>query len=196
MNNIENIPSVVSIAQMCKLLNLSKARFYSLISTSDLSICFFLPPIYGLDNRRPYYSREMAQQNIDFKRNSTGLNNKVLLFYNSRSSGVSSAPKPKKVEQKTQPSNDKHSDIIEGLKSLGLSDTTSAQIDAALSFCFPNGSQNIDDSEKLNIISQLLHPCSQVPSGSTQQPSVASQPPSASHSINCSTDGTSLFSFI
>lgn len=149
---MNNIPSVVSIAQMCKLLSLSKARFYSLISTSDLSICFFLPPIYGLDNRRPYYSREMAQQNIDFKRNSTGLNNKVLLFYNSRSSGVSSAPKIKKTEQKNQQSNDNHSELIAGLKSLGLSDTTAAQIDAALSFCFPNGSQDIDDSEKLRAV--------------------------------------------
>ena len=152
MKNEDNIPSLVSIGQMCKLLNLSKARFYSLISTSDLSICFFLPPIYGLDNRRPYYSREMAQQNIDFKRNSTGLNNKVLLFYNSKSSGVSSGPKPKKVEQKNQPSIDKHSELIAGLASLGLSDTTAAQIDAALSFCFPNGSQDIDDSEKLRAV--------------------------------------------
>ena len=153
MNNIENIPSVVNTAQMCKLLNLSKARFYSLISTSDLSICFFLPPIYGLDNRRPYYSREMAQQNIDFKRNSTGLNNKVLLFYNSRclTSSVLKA-KPKKPEKQNQQSIDKHSELMAGLKSLGLSDTTSAQIDAALSFCFPTGSQNIDDSEKLRAV--------------------------------------------
>jgi hypothetical protein len=151
MKNDENIPSVVSIAQMCKLLSLSKSRFYSLISTSDLSICFFLPPIYGLENRRPYYSREMAQQNIDFKRNSTGLNNKVLLFYNSRSS-VPSVPKPKKVEQKNQPSIDKHSELMAGLKSLGLSDTTAAQINAALAICFPNGGQNVDDAEKLRAV--------------------------------------------
>lgn len=153
MKTDENIPEVLSIGQLCRLLNLSRTRFYSLISTSDDSKCFFLPPIYSLDNKRPYYSKEIAQQNIDFKKNNTGWNNKVLLFYNSRGSTSSAIKaKPKKTEKQNQPTKDKYSELREGLKSLGLSDITAAQIDAALSVCFPNGAENIEDGEKLRTV--------------------------------------------
>jgi hypothetical protein len=153
MKNDEMLPAVVSIGQMCRLLSLSRARFYSLTSVSDISRCFFLPPIYSLENKRPYYSQEMAQQNMDFKRNNTGWNQKVLLFYHPRGS-VSSVLKAKlkKTEKQIHQSNDRHSGLREGLKCLGMSDITAAQIDAALPVCFPNGCQDVDDAEKLRLV--------------------------------------------
>jgi hypothetical protein len=151
MKTDETIPAVVSIGLMCRLLNLSRARFYSLTSALDMSKCFFLPPIYSLESKRPYYSRELAQQNIDFKRNSTGWNQKILLFYSSRVNSSSPKLKLKKEEQKKS-TNEQHSELISGLASLGLSDISAAQIDAALSACFPSGWQNIDDAEKLRAV--------------------------------------------
>lgn len=110
MRTDENIPAVISIGQMCRLLSLSRARFYSLTSGSDVSKCFFVPPIYSLDSKRPYYSREMAQQNIEFKKNSTGWNNKVLLFYNSRGLTLSVLKAKSRKAEKQNQQNNKHSD--------------------------------------------------------------------------------------
>ena len=52
LDNNPNIPDILSITQMSKLLNLSRSRFYQLMSEN-----IFLPPIYSPENKRPYLPR-------------------------------------------------------------------------------------------------------------------------------------------
>lgn len=145
-NNV-NIPDILSITQMSKLLNLSRSRFYQLMSEN-----IFLPPIYSTNSKRPFYTKEIAERNLVVKKNNTGVNGKVVLFYTSRNSSPL-LPRKKKY-QKDKINNisteDNHTDNIrEGLSALGLDGVSDSQIESAVKKCFPEGTDNIDFGEIL-----------------------------------------------
>jgi len=106
-----------------------------------------VPPVYS-DSKRPYFTREMAIRNLEVKKNNVGVNGKICLFYNCRSSSISS-PKnsPKKKETTT-----KHTDLIAGLNSLGIQDVSHSEVDAAVKKCFPDGANSIDEGEVLRAV--------------------------------------------
>ena len=85
VNNNSHIPEILSIAQMARLLNLSRSRLYQLITEN-----IFLPPIYSPENKRPYFTSDIARKNLDVKQNNVGINGKICMFYTSRISSPSS----------------------------------------------------------------------------------------------------------
>ena len=82
-SDVDNLPEYISCSHMARLLNLSRSRFYMLISPEE---GIFLPPIYNVETRRPYYTRAMAQTNLECKRRNQGVNGKMCMFYSARSS--------------------------------------------------------------------------------------------------------------
>ena len=146
VTNSPNIPEILSITQISKLLNLSRSRYYQLVSEG-----VFLPPIYSTDTKRPYYTAEMARKNLEVKKNSVGINGKIVLFYTSRNAPTTSVHKQRPKESKllNNPTGDNHQDLIEGLSALGLSNVSDAQIESALKKVFPQGIENIDSGEIL-----------------------------------------------
>jgi predicted DNA-binding transcriptional regulator AlpA len=86
-NNNNHIPEYVSMTQMAELLNLSRSRFYQLVEDD-----FFLKPLRLSSNKRPVYSREMALENISFRKNNFGANKKIVMFYSTRSPSVVTNP--------------------------------------------------------------------------------------------------------
>lgn len=143
------IPAAVSMSQMARLLNMSRSRFYQLISQGIL-----LPPIYSLSSKRPYYTSEMAQRNIEVKKNNTGINGEVIIFYSAKKKVVRTVNRLKtsKKEIKTN----KHKDLIEGLESLGMTDIKSSDIEKAIADCFPDGTKDVDQDEILTTIFRHL----------------------------------------
>jgi predicted DNA-binding transcriptional regulator AlpA len=140
-----NLPTVLSVSQMAKVLQISRARFYQCLEAG-----YFLKPQYTGETHRPYYTAEMAQTNLDAKRTNVGINGKICLFYSPRNSQISPAPKSngsKAAKGKTN--GNAHADLIAGLAALGLTGITSSQIQAALSHCYPDGYQNIAEGEVL-----------------------------------------------
>ena len=53
------IPDFVSIPTLCSLMGISRSRYYQLLTGS-----FILPPIYSLENKRAYFTRELAERNL------------------------------------------------------------------------------------------------------------------------------------
>ena len=153
MNNHSHIPAVLNISQMARLLNLSRSRFYQLLNENIL-----LPPIYSLDTKRPFYTAEMAQRNIEAKRNNVGVNGKVILFYNTQADFVQNRirQRRRKTKAETQPDNANYAELIEGLESLGMEEISSSQIQSALARCFPNGTDNIGFDEILTAVFRHL----------------------------------------
>lgn len=152
--NEEHIPEIVSINQLCKLMGISRSRFYQLVN--DL---FLLPPIYSLDSKRPFFTRKIAEQNMSVIKNNMGLNGKVCLFYHtSRRTGTtaSKSPKIKAQKKKTLSENNHHQDLIEGLACLGLTEVKSTQIDSVLKELYPSGIQNIDEGEVLKAVYRVI----------------------------------------
>ena len=148
LDNNPHIPDVLSISQMAKLLNLSRSRFYQLMSEN-----IFLPPKYSSDSKRPFYTREIAERNLEVKKNNVGINGKVVLFYSKNSS---TTYVHKKKSQKNRSNNtsteDNHQDLKEGLLALGLSNVSDAQIESALKQSFPQGTENIPEGEVLRAV--------------------------------------------
>ena len=143
------IPAAVSMTQMARLLNMSRSRFYQLISKGIL-----LPPIYSLSSKRPYYIREMAQRNIEVKKNNVGVNGQVIIFYSAKRKVVPSMNKVKTTKKETK--NNKYEDLMEGLESLGMTDIKSSDIEKAIADCFPDGTENIDQDEILTTVFRHL----------------------------------------
>ena len=101
--------------------------------------------------KRPYFTSDMAIKNLEAKKNNVGINGKIVLFYTSRNSSVPYVHKKKTPGNKKNniPTEDKHTDIKQGLSALGLNDVSYAQIESALSSCFPDGTGNTAEGEIL-----------------------------------------------
>lgn len=149
------IPEFVSIPAMCSLMGISRSRYYQLLTGS-----FILPPVYSLENKRAYFTREMAERNIAVVRNNCGLNGKICLFYNtSRRTGSSPVKPVKNREQKSQSSPDNknpYQDMIEGLACLGLPDIKPSQIELIVTKLYPEGIQNEDEGEVLKAVYRAI----------------------------------------
>ena len=149
VDNNPNIPDILSITQMARLLCLSRSRFYQLMSEN-----IFLPPIYSASNKRPYFTSEMAEQNMAVKKNNVGVNGKIVLFYSSRNNSI--LPTHRKKSGKNKSINniveDTHKDVKEGLCALGLSGVSNAQIESTLASCFPGGTGGTPEGEILRAV--------------------------------------------
>ena len=149
------IPDFVSIPTLCSLMGISRSRYYQLLSGS-----FILPPIYSLENKRAYFTREMAERNIAVVRNNVGLNGKVCLFYHTRRRMGPVPVKPaKRREQKPKPASENknpYQDIIDGLACLGLPDVKPSQIEMIVTKLYPEGIQNQDEGEVLKAVYRAI----------------------------------------
>lgn len=149
------IPEFVSIPVMCSLMGISRSRYYQLLTGS-----FILPPVYSLENKRAYFTREMAERNIAVVRNNCGLNGKICLFYNtSRRTGSSPVKPAKNREQKPKPTPDNknfYQDLIEGLTQLGLQDVKPSQVESVIGKLYPEGVQNQDEGEVLKAVYRAI----------------------------------------
>lgn len=147
-NKMSNLPNVLSITQMAKILQISRARFYQCLEAG-----YFLKPQYTENTHRPYYTAEMAEANLKAKRSNVGVNGKICLFYSPRDVSFSPAPKisgPKTTKGK--PDKNAYADLMEGLDALGLTGITSSQVQSALCHCYPEGYQEIEAGEVLKTL--------------------------------------------
>jgi hypothetical protein len=137
--------TVVSVAEMARMCGLSRARFYQLVNE-----CVFPAPLYRIDTRRPFFNQEMQETCLEVRRRNCGLNGRPVLFYARRLG----APLVKAKTTPTKTSH-KHADVIEGLRSLGLTIVRPADIEAAIATCFPSGHSGVDDEAVLRTV--FLH---------------------------------------
>ena len=148
---MEEIPEIVSINQLCSLMNISRSRYYQILSEG-----LIVPPIYS-DSKRPYFTREMALRNLAVKKNNVGVNGKICIFYNCNSTHISSPKNNYKKKEHKKKTTDNHTDIIEGLSCLGIDGVSNSQVDEALKKCFPNGTGNVEDGEILRQVYCLIN---------------------------------------
>ena len=139
--------AVVSIAEMARMVGLSRGRFYQLIGTT------FPFPIYDVATKRPFYPEEIQLICLEVRRRNCGIDGKPVLFYARRASIA-----PKKVGQqpaKGKPKHDDYADLCEGLKYLGLVTVTSADVEKAIMTLYPSGAGQVDQGEVLRTL--FLH---------------------------------------
>ena len=128
------LKAAISVSEMARMVNLSRARFYDLVRTG-----VFLAPVYSLSNRRPFFTAEMQENNVVARQTGIGVNGEYILFYERQSAMPSSPSAPRR------PARQERHDLIEALKNLGLSNVTASQIDEAMAVTFPNGTAGADE---------------------------------------------------
>lgn len=145
--------AAVTVAEMARMVGLSRARFYQLLGTA------FPLPIYDVTTRRPLFVEEMQKVCLEVRRRNCGINGKPILFYCRR---VPITVSSKRVPKITTPKTSVQSDLLDGLRSLGLV-VGSAQVEAALKKVYPNGFHGIDQAEIVRSVFISLKQASSAP---------------------------------
>ena len=136
--------AAVSVAEMARMVGLSRPRFYQLIGTA------FPWPVYDVSTKRPFYDEEAQRSCLAVRRRNSGIDGKPIMFYARRlptaPSSMKSRPSPPRKKSEA------HAEVIGALRSLGLSSVTNDQVAAVLKEAFPNGTTGVDQSEVIRTV--------------------------------------------
>ncbi len=138
----DQFKEAVTVAEMARMVGLSRSRFYQLIGTS-------MPEPSRDAAGRPFFSEEQQRVVLEVRRRHCGVDGKPVLFYASRGKPVvplaKRTPKPTIIE-------DRHADILAGVRALGLTTTTVVQVRAAIQELFPGGLTGVDPGTAIRAI--------------------------------------------
>jgi len=133
----------ISVVEMAAMLDLSKSRFHALIHVG-----VFPKPTRHESCNRPVFTLEVQQKCLEIRNTGIGHHGQPVLFNRMRANG-----KPRTRRQPDQPIHDDHADLIEALKSLGLTATNEA-VGQALLELYPSG---VDGNQGEVIRQVFLH---------------------------------------
>jgi hypothetical protein len=128
---MSNLKPVISIVEACKLVNLSRARFYQLLEQG-----IFPQPLYHIRTKRPYYDTDLQKKLLEIRDTCVGDNGDLVLFYSPRKTKSTSTPKKKKVDPMIK-------ELAEILNSMGL-ETTTNRVKQGLAEIYPDGIGSVD----------------------------------------------------
>jgi len=126
----------VTVAEMARMIGLSRARFYQLLGT------IFPFPVHDVVTRRPFFTEEQQRICLEVRRRNCGIDGKPILFYSCRSS-MPVPSRKKRAKPATDSDGPGHAPIIEALRGLGLA-VTKDQVAVALKSAFPTGVEGTD----------------------------------------------------
>ena len=128
--------AVVSVVAMADMLGLSKSRFYALIQSG-----IFPQPVRHESCKRPVFDADLQQKCLEIRQTGIGHNGEPVLFNRKRRKPTQ--PKPR---QDHHPISEEHAELVEALKSLGLT-ATAEEVQATVGELFPSGCSGIDKGE-------------------------------------------------
>ena len=131
--------AAVTVAEMSRMLGLSRSRLYQLIGTA-------FPEPSRDENGRPYYSEEQQRLCLEVRRRNCGIDGKPILFYAPRNT----TPLPTRSRRKAQDRkarDNRNADILDGVRALGLTTATMEQVAGAVEQSFPSGIEGVDPGE-------------------------------------------------
>ena len=153
--NEQPTKAIATVREVCRLVGLSPARFYQLVKSGIMP-----PPCYCIQTRRPFYNEDQQRICLDVRQRNCGINGQPILFYARRheASGPVSTPSPTttrmptKPRAKAAPKGDRHTDILDGLRSLGLTSVTAAQVAEVVKELFSKGIKDVDRGEVIRAV--------------------------------------------
>lgn len=135
------IKGATSVAEMCRLLGMSRSQFYLHIKRGT-----FHEPM-RLSNGRPFFTASQVEDNLKARELGVGVNGEYVLFYD------------RKPKDESEPTEDKPkanmTALIQGLKSLGLTATTE-QTEASVKACYPKGTGDAEETDILRTVFRHL----------------------------------------
>jgi len=129
---VQKQKAFVSVREMAEKVSLSKSRFYDLMKAG-----IFPTPVQQASCKRPVFDLELQDECLEIKRTGVGFNGQPVLFNRKRKATRT---------KKRQPTNGKHGDLTNALKSLGLSARDDA-VEEALGEVYPDGWKDVEHGE-------------------------------------------------
>lgn len=149
-----HLKAAVSVSEMARMCELSRSHFNLLIRTGVMP-----QPIYNLHNRRPLYDRDGQELCLRIRSTNIGADGQYVVFYDRRNvsaPAMAASSRARASRQQPTPQNDAHAELVEGLRALGLTDTTASQVNTALRACYPSGHVGVDDGEVIRELWRYL----------------------------------------
>ncbi len=137
--------AAVTVAEMARMVGLSRARFYQLMGEG-----VFPQPVYNVSTRRPIFVEDAQKVCLEVRRRNCGVNGRPVLFYSKRG-GSPTTPTRKRRTAKTN-TNKQHAVIVDAVRSLGLVSATADQVGAAIKSLFPGGTQEVAEPELIRAV--------------------------------------------
>ena len=131
----------VSMAEMSRMVGLSRARFYQLVEAG-----VFPRPGRQVETGRPFYSEEQQLVILEVRRRNCGVNGQPVLFYARRLPTSASPSRSNKGKARPEPKEDPHAWLVEALKECKLESVTPAQV-AAVDQLYPSGTAGVNEGE-------------------------------------------------
>jgi len=139
--------SMVSVSEMARQCGLSRSRFYQLVGTA------FPFPVYDITSHRPCYTEELQQVCLDVRRHNCGIDGKAVMFYCRRGADALTPKRSRKL--KAAGCDGKHANLLDGLRSLGLTTVTALQVASVIKELYPSGTMGVEQGEVLRAV--FLH---------------------------------------
>ncbi|MBW8039234.1 MAG: hypothetical protein FVQ85_04470 [Planctomycetes bacterium] len=122
--NMSNIKPIISIGDLAKALNHSRARFYQLQKEM-----IYPPPLYDIRTKRPFYDAHLQQICHEVRASGIGWNGRYILFY---------SPRKNNSDRPTRKSNSKNRELVMTLNNMGLH-VSHGEVADAVKELYPQG---------------------------------------------------------
>lgn len=139
----DQLKAAVTVAEMARMVGLSRSRFYQLIGSA-------FPEPNRDDAGRPYFDEDQQRTILEVRRRNCGIDGKPVLFYAPRNSVPVASSRRRPAAKPASTS--QHTDIIEGVRALGLTTITAAQVEQAIRESFPDGTERVDPGEIIRAV--------------------------------------------
>jgi hypothetical protein len=147
MSAAKGTKAAVTVAEMARMVGLSRSRFYQLLGTA------FPAPERQPGTGRPMYTEALQQACLEVGKRNRGIDGRSVLFYARRQGTAPGRPKPPKPKQEAKRGD--VSALVDGLNALGLTTATAAQVHRVTEELYPKGTASLDQGEVLRAV--FLH---------------------------------------
>ena len=150
MKNQQPLREIVTVTEMSRMCNLSRARFYQLINEN-----VFPTPSRNNQTGRPFFDRAQQEQCLLIRRVNKGANGKAVIFYGCRPQAAPRLPsKRKQLPISRSLKRQSHQDPVitelrHGLTQLGVASVTEQRVRQALVEGYPDGHRDVESAELL-----------------------------------------------
>ena len=152
MRHEQPLKEIVTVTEMARMCQLSRARFYQLTSEG-----IFPAPSRNNQTGRPFFNREQQERCLNVRRTNRGANGKAVMFYGCRLEAPQPRPKRKRLPISRSPRNQVRQDPVltelrHGLAQLGVMNLADKDVREALTKACPDGHQGVESGELLRAV--------------------------------------------
>ena len=139
----------VSVADMARMVGLSRVRFYQLIESG-----VFPRPERHVETNRPFYSEDQQKVVLDVRRRNCGINGQPVVFYARRLPTGTTPARPRRAKPMPTPTPkvEPNADLLAALQALGLTGVTVGHVADAVRVIYPNGTIGVDEGEVVRAV--------------------------------------------